>query len=242
MQESTSHAWFTEVQEDSSELEDFELVVGDNTQVEKALAAAQSEERAADDVHAQETPGVATQDRPAAVHVQVKDAPGATQHVAFTNAFHVEKVNPLLGSTTVFIDSVASIHMVSADSPISQHVVETSDWNVRIKGSFGTSTATKEGTLKFGTRNAQDKIIPVALEVLLVPRSEHLFGSSFGRIKCDILSTPPVLRRGTTDLPISTEVPRMYFPPKAEYDPFLEPGRIIYQSGSTKTKEEDEDE
>ena len=51
----------------------------------------------------QETPGVTTQDEPAAVHVQVEVTLGATQHVAFTNAFHVQKVNPLpVGSTTVF--------------------------------------------------------------------------------------------------------------------------------------------
>ena len=124
MPESTSHAWFTQVQEDSSELEDFKFVVGDNTVVEKAPAAAQPDEPAAGDVQAQETPGVATQDEPAAVHVQVEDVPGATQHVAFTNVFHVEKVNPLsVGSTTVFTDSAASSHMVSADSRISQHVV-----------------------------------------------------------------------------------------------------------------------
>ena len=54
-QESTSHAWLTQVQEDSSELEDFTLVVRDNTQVENAPAAAQPEERAAGDVQAQET-------------------------------------------------------------------------------------------------------------------------------------------------------------------------------------------
>ena len=90
----------------------------------KAHAAAQPEERAAGDVQAQETPGVATQDEPAAVNVQVEDAPGATKHVAFTNAFHVEKVNPLpVGNTTVLIDSATSSHMVSADSRISQHVV-----------------------------------------------------------------------------------------------------------------------
>ena len=81
VQESTSHAWFTQVQEDSSELEDFKLVVGDNTQVELAPAAAQPEERAAGDVQAQETPGVATQDEPAAVHVQEEDAPGATHRI-----------------------------------------------------------------------------------------------------------------------------------------------------------------
>ena len=72
-------------------------------------------------------PGVVTQDDPVAVHVQVEDAAGATQHVVFTNAFHVEKVNSLpVGCTTVHIDSAASCHMVSADSRISKHVVETS--------------------------------------------------------------------------------------------------------------------
>ena len=53
-------------------------------------------------MQAQKTPGVAMQDEPVAVHVQVEDAPGTTQRVTFTNAFHVEKVNPLpVGSTTV---------------------------------------------------------------------------------------------------------------------------------------------
>ena len=102
VQECTSHACFMQAQEGSSELEGFKLVVGDSTQVEKAPAAAQPEECAAGDVQVQEAPGVATQDEPGAVHVQVEDAPVATQHVAFTNAFHVEKVNPLpVGSTTV---------------------------------------------------------------------------------------------------------------------------------------------
>ena len=82
--------------------------MGDNTQVTKASAAGQPEERAAGDVQVQETPGVATQNEPAAVHVQVEDTPGATQHFEFTNAFPVEKVNPPpVGSTTEFIDSAA---------------------------------------------------------------------------------------------------------------------------------------
>ena len=118
-------------------------------------------------------------------------------HTPTCDVFQIEKVNPLpVGSTTVFIDSAASSHMVSADSRISQHVVETSDCNVRIKGSCGTSSAMKEGTLKFGICNAQNKISPVALEVLLVT--------------CDLPSTPPVLRHGTNYVPISTKVPRMY--------------------------------
>ena len=118
-------------------------------------------------------------------------------HTPTCDVFQIEKVNPLpVGSTTVFIDSAASSHMVSADSRFSQHVVETSDCNVRIKGSCGTSSAMKEGTLKFGICNAQNKISPVALEVLLVT--------------CDLPSTPPVLRHGTNYVPISTKVPRMY--------------------------------
>ena len=104
--------------------------------------------------------------------------------------------------------------MVSADSRISQHVVDASDCNVPIKGSCGTSSATKKGTLKFGNRNAQDEIIPVALEVLLVRGlGANIF--SVGALaekglKCDLLSTPAILRHGTNSFPISTEVPRMY--------------------------------
>ena len=46
-----SAAWFTRVQVDSSELKDFAIVVGDDTQVQKDVpAAAQPQERAAGDV------------------------------------------------------------------------------------------------------------------------------------------------------------------------------------------------
>jgi len=104
--------------------------------------------------------------------------------------------------------------MVSADSRISQHVVETSDCNVRIKGSCGTSSGTKKGTLKFGICNAQDKLIPVALDVLLVrdlgPDIFSVGALAEKGVKCDLLSAPPVLRHGTNYFPISTEVPRMY--------------------------------
>ena len=96
----------------------------------------------------------------------------------------------------------------------------------------------------FGIRNAQDKKIPVAMEVLLV-RDLGANTVSVGTlaekgVKCDLLSTPPVLRHATNYFPISTEVPRMLIPTKAGYDPFPEPGRIFYQLGSTETKEEQE--
>ena len=53
----------------------------------------------------------------------------------------------------------------------------------------------------FGIRNAQDKIIPVAMEVLLV-RDLGANTVSVGTlaekgVKCDLLSTPPVLRHAT---------------------------------------------
>ena len=169
--------------------------------MENAPAAAQHEERAAGYVQAQETPGIGTQDDPANVRVQVEDSAGVTQHVAITNAFHVEKVNSLpVGRTAVFIDSAAPCHMVSADSRISKHVVETSDCNVRIKGSCGTSSATKKATIKFGIGHAQDKIICIALDVKLV-RDLGATIFSFGVLtekggKCDRLSTLPVFRHG----------------------------------------------
>ena len=216
VQESTSHVWCTQVQEDSNELEDFKIVVGDNTQVQNTPAAAQHEERAAGDVQMQKAPGEAMQGELAATHVQVQDAPGATQYVAFTNAFQVkEKVNSLsVGITTVYIDSAGSSHMMSDESFISKHLVEKADCSMRIKGSCSTSSATKKCTLKFGIRNAQDQVIPVALEVLLV---RDLWASIFSvgalvekGVKCNLLSTPPVLFRGTSVFTISTEVPRMH--------------------------------
>ena len=125
-------------------------------------ATAQPEERAVGDVQVRKAPGVAMQSELAATHLQGQDAPGATQHVAFTNASQVkEKVNSLsVGNTTVYIDSAASSHMVSDESFISKY-----DCSVRIKGSCGTSSATKKGTLKFGIRYAQDQVVAVALEV-----------------------------------------------------------------------------
>ena len=46
-----SAAWFTRVQVDSSELEDFAIVIGDDAQVQKDVpAGAQPQDRAAGDV------------------------------------------------------------------------------------------------------------------------------------------------------------------------------------------------
>ena len=70
VQEST--ASFTWVQVDSTELEDFAIDVGDDTQVqEDAPAAGQPEDRATGDVQVRTTPGAATREELAATtHVQ----------------------------------------------------------------------------------------------------------------------------------------------------------------------------
>ena len=127
----------------------------------------------------------------------------------------MEKVNPqVVGDTTVYIDSAASSHMVCTESRISKQVIKLIDCDVRIIGSCGTSNTTKKGSLKFGVRNAQDQVIPVALEVLLVRNlGANIF--SVGAlaekgVKCDLLSTPPALRHGNHTFPISTAIPRMY--------------------------------
>ena len=132
MQESA--AWSTRVQVDSSEPEDFAIVIGDDTQVQKGMpAAAQPEERAAGDVQVQKvpaaaqprehaagdvqvqtTPAAATREELAAItHLQAEEAPDATDIVVYTNVFRVEKVNPqVVGDTAVYIG-----HLQTSDQP-----------------------------------------------------------------------------------------------------------------------------
>ena len=138
VQESTSHAWCTTVQEeDNSKLEEFQIVFGNDAKASNTPVAAQHGEL-----------------------------------VAYTNDFPVrEEVNttPVESTTKVYVDSAASSHVVSEASLISKHVVKRTDCSVRIKGSCGTSSATKKGTLKFGLKNDKEETIPVRMEVLLVP-------------------------------------------------------------------------
>ena len=127
-------AWFTRVHLDSSELEDFATVIGDDTQARKNVpTAAQPEERAAGDLQVQEvpaaeqpqeraagdmevptTPAAATRDELAAnTHRQAEKAPDATEIFAYTYVFQMEKVNPpVVDDTTVYIDSAASSHFM----------------------------------------------------------------------------------------------------------------------------------
>lgn len=253
-QETTTQAWYTRVQVDSSQLEDFAISIGNNMQVQKQPAAAQLEERAADymrvpevlaavlpeeraadheqvlsapaaelpmertagDEQELDAPAAAmAEDLAATTHHQAEDTPDATEIVAYSNVFQVEKGTPPdVDDTTVYIDSAASSHMVCANSRMSQQVLDPADCAVRIIGSCGTSNATKKGTLKFGIRNDQNKIVPVALEVLLV---QNLGANIFSvgalaekGVMCDFMSTPPAIRNGTHVFPMSKEVPRMY--------------------------------
>ena len=122
MQESA--AWFTRVHVDSSELEDFAGVIVDDTQVQNDVpaagqpeeraagdvqvqevpAAAQPQERAGGDVHGQTASAAATREELAATtHLQAEEALDATEIVAYTTVFQVEKVNPqVVGDTTVY--------------------------------------------------------------------------------------------------------------------------------------------
>ena len=136
---------FTRVQVDSNELEDFAVVIGDDTQVQRDVpAAAQPEERAAGDVQVQEvpaaaqpqeraagdvqvhtTPAAATREELAATtYLQAEEAPDATEIVAYTNVFQVGKVNQqVVGDATVYIESAASSHIVYTESRISKQVI-----------------------------------------------------------------------------------------------------------------------
>ena len=110
------------------------------------------------------------------------------------------------------------------------YVLNPVDCAVRIIGSCGTSSATKKGTLKFGIRHAHNDVIKVALDVLLV-RDLGANILSVGAlaekgVKCDLMSTPPALRRGDQSFPISTALPRMYVMEVIIDDLNMDPGEV----------------
>ena len=72
------------------------------------------------------------------------------------------------GDTAVFIDTTASSHMVTAESRLCQHVVNTTACSVSIKGSCGVSSATSKGKLAFRLRNERGELVAINLEVLIV--------------------------------------------------------------------------
>ena len=83
--DSTTHAWFTRVETEGDELEDYAIVFGEDTQAQDVLAAAQPEERAgensqvqkdlADHMQVQMEPAAARPEERAAKDEQVRHAP-----------------------------------------------------------------------------------------------------------------------------------------------------------------------
>ncbi|CAB1117976.1 unnamed protein product [Ectocarpus sp. CCAP 1310/34] len=113
-QESTTQAWFTRIEGPSSQLEDFAIVIGDDTQVQtepddymrvqKApVVAALPETRAANNPQVQDVPAAVLRDERAAgdvpvqavlvatTHLQAEEASDGTEYVAYT-VFQVEPV------------------------------------------------------------------------------------------------------------------------------------------------------
>ena len=101
-----------------------------------------------------------------------------------------------LGDATVVMDTAASHHIVPAESQLYQHVVNKIDGSVRVKGSCGLSSASSKGTLSFRLRYDRGELVPIHLEVLLVPKL--LTGASMFSVgavhekgvKLDLLSNP----------------------------------------------------
>ena len=110
------------------------------------------------------------------------------------------------GDAAVFIDIAASHHMVPAESQLCQHVVNKIDCSVRVKGSYGLSNASSKGALRFHLRNDRGKLVPIDLEVQIVPN----LGASVFSAGALILSNPPVLPDGNDVFPIVTGVSRMF--------------------------------
>ncbi|CAB1115713.1 unnamed protein product [Ectocarpus sp. CCAP 1310/34] len=237
--EATTQAWLTHARAVDLTLESFDIAVGDPEQVPFAPAASTPEEASdakvgqvlaapptaslqllerAAPLQVPIAPATAKEtEEPAASYEQEKDPPAAIQHkelVAYTNILRaVDKTAPA-ENTRVFIDTAVSGHTVSGESPVSQHVVDLVDCDVRIEGSCGASSATKKATLKFKLKNGKGQPVPIELEGLLVrDLGANIFSvGAFDDegVKTDLLSAPPALRTRNLSFPISTvEVPRM---------------------------------
>ena len=104
--------------------------------------------------------------------------------------------------TAVFIDTAASNHMVPAGSQLCQHVVNKIDSCMRVRGSCSVTAARTKDTLAFGVRNDRGELVPVHVEVSILP---NLGASVFsvGALnekgeKLDLMANPPVLHATVT--------------------------------------------
>ena len=122
-----------------------------------------------------------------------------------------------IGTDTTPVDTAASNHMVPAGSQLCQHVVNKIDCCMRVRGSCGVTTARTKGTLAFRARNDRGKLVPIHLEVVIVPNLEASV-LSVGvlhekRVELDLMDNPTVLRDGNCEFPVSTEYPRVFILP-----------------------------
>ena len=97
------------------------------------------------------------------------------------------------GDTAVFLDTAALSHMVTAESRLCQHVVNTSLQCAHQR------SATSKGTLAFLLQNERGELVAINLQVLIVPdlgastflgRSAPRKGSGARPIVCPSCSTP----------------------------------------------------
>ena len=181
---SVSHAWCTQVEKtENADLESFQVVVGNGAE------CSPSRDKRYDEANTRVQEDVAF---PAMMGIGIRTPPG---------------------DTAVVIDTAASHHMALAESQLCQHVVNQIDCSARVKGSCGLSSANSKGALRFRLRNDRGELVPIHLEVLLVPnQGANVFsvGALHEKgVKLDLLPNPPVLRDGNDAFPTSTWLPRM---------------------------------
>ena len=116
----------------------------------------------------------------------------------------MDLARPPVIQTAVFVDTAASHHMVPAESRLCQHAANKIDCSGRVKGSCGLPSATSKGTLACRLRNDRGELVPIHLEVLVVPdlgASAFSVGALHDKgVKLDLLSNAPCLRDGNDDL------------------------------------------
>ena len=103
--------------------------------------------------------------------------------------------------------------MVPAVTELCRHVVNKIDGFMRVEGSCGPTTARTKGTLAFRERIDRGELVPIHVEVLIVPNlgaSEFSVGLLHEKgVKLNLMANPPVLRDGNSAFPASAGYPWM---------------------------------
>ena len=91
------------------------------------------------------------------------------EDIAFPAVVEIGSTTTLGDTAAVFVDTAASHHMVPDESWLCKHVTNKIDCDVRVKGSCGLTSAPSKGTLAFRARNDRGELVPIHLDVLIVP-------------------------------------------------------------------------